>query len=647
MLCRNGAVCLTLTVAASLLGAFWPACATARTAGDEAALARMSLEQLSNLEVTSVSKRPQPLSQAPAAVYVITHEQIVHSGATSLPEALRLAPNLEVTQVTASDYVVSARGFNGAPQAQNFSNKMLILIDGRSVYSPLYSGVYLDADAILLRDIDRIEVISGPGAALWGANAVNGVINIITRSARSTTGAYASVGAGNRTDQIEAQYGTDIGHSAAVRVYARSVRRGAEQLAGGASAHDNWYKTEAGLRADWSRDSNALLLEGDTYRALENLGTPGAGDLRVSGADFLGRWLHSSARSKVQVQAYVDQSERRNPFGGLGFVLQTYDLSLQQNLSLGRAGQFVWGAGERVNNYSIVNGTSLAFLPPRRALTLGNLFAQETFSPAPHLQLIAGAKLEDDPFAGWQFQPDARLAWTPRNDLLLWAAASQAVRSPTPFETDVRERIGPMLALEGNRAFRPEKVTAYEIGYRGTPVRTLSLSLSGFYNVYTDLRTIEPVSAGGFFPLTWGNRMRGDTYGVEGWADWQVLSWWRLSPGFRTITEHLRLEPGASGILGTAQAGNDPHWQFNLTSSMALAQRLHLDATLRHVSALPAPALPGFWELSARLGWRATRTLELSLSGSNLLHARHLELPLPYGEYIGRSVFLRADWSIH
>ena len=647
MLSRTGAACLTLTVTAGLLGTCWPHRAAAQTAGGEAALARMSLAQLSNLEVTSVSKAPQPLSTAPAAIYVITHQQIMRSGATSLPEALRLAPNLQVTQVTASDYVVSARGFNGAPQAQNFSNKMLILIDGRSVYSPLYSGVYLDADAVLLRDIDRIEVISGPGAALWGANAVNGVINIITRSARSTTGAYASVGAGNRTEQIEAQYGTDIGDHAAVRVYARSVRRGAEQLAGGASAHDNWGKTEAGFRADWSRDSNSLLLEGDTYRALENLGMPGAGDLKVCGADFLTRWLHRSGRSRLQVQAYVDQSERRNPFGGLGFVLQTYDLSLQQNLSLGAAGDLVWGGGERVYNYSITNGTALAFLPARRALTLGNLFAEDTFSPLPDLKLIAGAKLEDDPFAGWQLQPDARLAWTPREDLLLWAAASQAVRSPTPFDTDVTEKIGPILALQGNRGFRPERVTAYQIGYRGTPVRMLSLSLTGFYNVYTDLRTIEPASAGGFFPLTWENRMRGDTYGVEGWANWQVLRWWQLSPGFRTITEHLRFEPGASGILGTAQAGDDAHWQLELTSSMALPQRLHLDATLRHVSALPAPALPGYWELSARLGWRATRTLELSLSGSNLLHARHLELPLPYGEYIGRSVFLRADWSVH
>ena len=606
----------------------------------------MSLEQLSNLTVTSVSKAPEALSEAPAAVYVITHDDIVRSGVTSLPEALRLAPNLDVRQLTSSDYVVSARGFSGAPEAQNFSNKMLILIDGRSIYSPLFSGVYLDASDVLLRDVDRIEVISGPGGALWGANAVNGIINIITRSAQETTGTHASVGAGNLTQQVEAQYGGNIGDSAAVRVYARADRRGAMQLADGSSAHDNWQKTVAGFRADWSRASDALLLEGDAYRALENQPGPGEADQLVAGGDVLGRWVHDSGRSRLQLQGYFDESERRQPIGGAGFVLRTYDLSLQQNLSLGAAGQLVWGGGERVNQYAISNTPTLAFEPPRRALTLGNLFGRETFSPVEDLKLIAGAKLEDDPFAGWQFLPSARLAWTPHDDLLLWAAASRSVRSPTPFETDVTEKIGPVLALEGNDAFRPEAVKAYEIGYRGTPAPAVTLSLSAFYNVYDDLRTVETSPVTGLFPLTWGNLMHGDTYGVEGWANWQVTDWWRLSPGFRTLVKHLRFAPGASGILGTAQAGDDPRGQFQLTSSMTLPERLDLDATLRHVGALPDPQLPAYWELSARLGWRATDRLEVSLSGSNLLHARHLELPLPYGEYIGRSVFARLDWSL-
>lgn len=637
---------LALPIAILTALGFVPAAATAAaTAGED--LTQMSLAQLSNLSVTSVAKTPQPLGAAPASVYVITHDAIARSGATSLPEALRLAPNLEVTQVSASDYVVSARGFDGAPAAQNFSNKMLILIDGRSIYTPLYSGVYLDAEAVLLKDVDRIEVISGPGAALWGANAMNGVINIITRSARSTEGSYASAAAGNLGENLEAQYGGAVGDAGAVRVYARGFKRDAMQQPGGVSAHDDWYKTQTGFRGDWHGTGNSLTLEGDAYRALENRPTPGAGDLLVSGADALARWHHRTERSRTQLQVYVDQSERRQPFGGLGFVLHTYDVSLQQNLDLEAAGQLVWGAGERVNDYAIHNTAALAFLPPRRALTLGNLFAQESFSPVHELTLIAGAKLEDDPFAGWQFQPDARLAWTPRASEMLWAAASRAIRSPTPFDTDVAERVGPVLGLTGNRSFQPERVTAYELGYRGRLGKALSLSVSGFYNVYDDLRTIEPSPGAAFFPLTWDNFMRGNTRGVEAWADWQVTDWWRLSPGLRTISEHLRLEPGASGILGTAQAGDDPRAELRLTSSMDLPWRLALDGTLRHVDALPDPSLPGYWELSARLAWRFSDTLDLSLSGANLLHARHLELPVPYGEYIDRSVFVRADWTPH
>jgi iron complex outermembrane receptor protein len=607
------------------------------------ALARMSLEQLSRLVVTSVSKSPQPLSHAPAAIYVITHGQIVRSGAKSLAQALRLAPNLQVIRLSSSDYMVSARGFGGAPQAQNFSNKMLILIDGRSVYSPLFSGVYLDAQGLLMRDVERIEVISGPGAALWGANAVNGVINVITRSALSTRGTYASVSAGNHGERAAAQLGGRLGAHAAVRVYAKSFRIGPEQLAGGASALDAWYKTQAGFRADWAADRQGMTLEGDAYRALQGNSTPGDG--LVTGADLLARWRREFGRSRLQLQAYYDDSERRAPLGGLAFVLHTYDLELQQNFDAGAAGELVWGAGERLNAYAIHNTASLAFLPPRRNLTLGNLFLQDTVPLGDTLSLTAGTKLEDDPFAGWQLQPDVRLAWTPRPALLLWGAVSRAERSPTPFETDVLERIGTLVALQGNPDFRPETVTAYELGYRGRPLSSLTLSVSGFYNVYDDLRTIEPSPA--FFPLTWGNGLRGHTYGVEAWADWQVTRHWRLEPGVRTLTEELRFQPGASGLLGPAVAADDPHEEATLTSSLQLPAGLTFDATLHYTGALPNPALPGYWELSSRIAWRLSRDLELSLAGSNLLHARHLEFPAPYGEYIRRSVWLRIDWRRH
>lgn len=607
-------------------------------------LAQLSLAQLGDLQVTSVAKAPELLRHAPAAVYVITHDEIVRSGVRTLPEALRLAPNLTVTQLSASDYVVTARGFGGNPQDQNFSNKMLMLIDGRSVYNPLFSGIYLDAQDLLLDDIDRIEVVSGPGAALWGSNAVNGVINIITRSASATEGALAGAEGGNMQKDLRAQDGEQLADDSALRVYAKTLDQNAETLPGGASAHDNWSRTQAGFRYDWSQGSNSLTAQGDAYRALENQPTPG--DLLVDGANFLTHWQHDTEASELQVLAYYDMTERAEPFGGQAFVLHTYDLEVQQNLAVSTRDSLVWGAGERVNSYGVTNTASLLFLPPRRALTLGDLFVQNTLSAGP-VQFVQGLKLEDDPYAGWQVEPDLRAAWNMNDTSLLWAAISRAVRAPTPFDDDVEERIGSLLALTGNRSFQPEELTAYELGYRAQPASSFSVSVSTFYNVYNDLRTIEPSPVTGFFPLQWGNLMQGDTVGVEIWGDWQVTSWWRLSPGLRTLHEDLRFKAGASGIGGIFQAGDDPSGQASLTSSMNLRPNLTFDATLRYVGALPDPALPSYDELTARLAWQVSKNFLLSLSGLNLLHGEHLEFPVSSGgEYIARSVLIGVEWRM-
>jgi iron complex outermembrane recepter protein len=605
-------------------------------------LAQLSLEQLGDLQVTSVAKAPEVLRHAPAAIYVITHDEIVRSGVRTVPEALRLAPNLTVTQLSASQWVVTARGFGGNPQDQNFSNKMLILIDGRSVYNPLFSGIYLDAQDLLLENIDRIEVVSGPGAALWGSNAVNGVINIITRSATATEGALAAADGGDMQKDARAQYGAQADDDSAFRVYAKRMDEEAETLADGASAHDDWGRTQAGFRYDWSQGANSLTASGDAYRALENQLSPG--DLSVEGANFLTHWQHDTERSELQVLAYYDMTERAEPFGGEAFVLHTYDLEMQQNLVLGARDSLVWGAGERVNSYGVTNTVSLLFVPPRRSLTLGDLFAQNTFSLG-RVELIQGLKVEDDPYAGWQFEPDLRAAWSMSETSLLWAAVSRAVRAPTPFDEDVQEKVGSIVGLLGNRSFLPETVTAYELGYRAQPASSFTMSVSTFYNIYNDLRTIEPSPVTGFFPLTWGNLMQGHTYGVELWADWQITSWWRLSPAVRTLHEDLEFKPGASGIAGVAQAGDDPSGQASLTSSMNLPSGLMLDLTWRYVAALPDPALPSYNELEARLAWQVTRTLGLSLTGLNLLHQEHLEFAPPYGEYISRSVMLGVEWQ--
>jgi iron complex outermembrane receptor protein len=639
-----------LAVAAAIVGALqcnWVAAQMVSAASSIDELGGMSLEELANVHVTSVSKAVEPLRTAPAAIYVITHSDIERSGATSIPEALRLAPNLDVTQMSASNYVVSARGFGGNPNAQNFSDKLLVLIDGRSVYSPLYSGVYLDAQDVMLEDVDRIEVISGPGATLWGANAMNGVINIITRSADLTDGTMISAAGGNNERNAAARYGGKLDNDTAYRFYGMGFHRDAMELPNRASADDGWSKGQAGFRIDRNRADDTSTLQGDIYRATQNVAQHADG--MIDGANVVGRWQHRfSEQSELQVQAYYDLTERYGPPPGAGaFILRTYDLELQQSLALGSTHKVIWGAGERINDYDITNTATLLFVPPSRVLTLGNVFAQDTLALSASLSATVGIKLEDDPYSGWSALPDARLSWRLNDSSQLWGAASRAIRSPTPFDVDVVELLGPggAVGLTGNRQFQPEKVWAYEVGYRAQPAPQLSFSVSVFYNVYDDLRTIEPSSSTTFFPLHWGNLMTGNTYGIEAWGNYQLTDWWRLSPGYSSVKKRLHFEPGASGVLGLAQAGDDPSGHASLKSSMDLGRNVTLDASARYVTALPDQALRSYYDMSARVGWRACKNLELSVSGSNLLNARHFEFPAPNGEQITRSVMVQALWS--
>jgi iron complex outermembrane recepter protein len=598
-------------------------------------LAQMSLQQLVNIEVTSVSKSPQPLQSAAAAIFVITHDEIARSGASNIAEALRLAPNLQVLQLSASNYVVSARGLGGNPDDQNFSNKLLLLIDGRSVYTPLYSGIYMNAEDVLLEDVDRIEVISGPGATLWGANAMNGVINIVTRAADQTQGAILRAAGGNQQQAADARYGGQLEGGASYRVYGLSFERDAMQLANGTNAHDGWSKVQGGFRADWNATNDTTTLQGDAYRGSQN--EPNTPDGMLSGADLLTRWQHRfGAQSNLQVQAYFDQTEQFAPAGGSAFVLHTYDVELQDSFALGSMQQWIWGAGERANDYNLTNTASLLWQPPHRSLTLGDVFAQDTLALTRTLSLIAGFKMEDDPYSGWSPLPDLRLAWNLSDSAMLWAAGSRAIRSPTPFDADVEEKFGALIYLTGNPRFVPETLTAYQLGYRGQPSERLSISINAYYNLYNDLRTVEFSPGPGI--LEWGNMMHGHTDGIDAWAELQLASWWRLSPGIRTVHENLGFKPGSSTLLGVAQAGNDPSYQAMLTSSMDLPSHLTFDASLRYISDFPQPALPGYYDLMARIGWRVSKTLELSVDGYNLLHARQFQYPPPNGEYILRSV---------
>ena len=406
-----------------------------------------------NVEVTSASKTAEPLSEAAAAIYVITRDDIARSGAMSIPEILRLAPNLEVFQLSPSNYVVTARGFNGDSQTESFSNKLLVLIDGRSVYSPLYSGVYWDAQDVMIQDIERVEVISGPGATLWGANAVNGVINIITRRTADTQGTLISLAEGNLERDAAARFGAVSGSDLTYRIYAKGFERDAFDTPAGASADDGWSKTQAGFRADWNPGPDALTVQGDVYRANER--QPAGADVSIEGTNVLGRWHHTfDAYSAVEVQAYYDQTQRFTS-GSAGIVLNTYDIELQDSFRLGSRHDIVWGAGERVNSYDITNTTSLLFLPEHRALNLTDVFAQDSVAVTRTLKLILGLKLENDPWSGTTPLPNARLSWKLTDKALLWSAVSRAIRSATPFEHERRGVFGPHTIFSGEPEFSP------------------------------------------------------------------------------------------------------------------------------------------------------------------------------------------------
>jgi iron complex outermembrane receptor protein len=604
------------------------------------ALSRMSLEELSNVEVTSVSKSAQSLATAPASIYVITREDILRAGVLSIPEALRLAPNMQVRQLTSGSYQIGARGLAGAPNLQNFSNKILILIDGRSVYSPLFSGIEYDMQDVLMDDVERIEVISGPGATLWGANAMHGVINIITRGASESQGVLLRADAGSEEQALSARFGGQLGADGAFRVYGKWFDRGETELDDGAGADDDWRKVQIGFRADLARDAHSFTVQGDYQDA--SLGQLDADSFGVHGGNVLGRWEHAGERIRTRVQAFYDSVHRGAGVSGIKYDIDTLDVEFQQSMTLGSMHSLIWGVGRRSNSYDTVNN-ALAFVPDHRTLELTNVFVQDVIQLGRDFKLTAGVKFEDHTFTDWEVLPDLRLSWTPNEQMLVWLAGSRAIRAPTPFDVDVQEFVGGTLFLEGNADFKPEKVTAYELGVRAQPDARLSISASAFYNEYDDLRTIEitPVT---FLPLTWGNLIEGSAYGFEAWANLQIAPWWRLSPGFRSLHKRLEWSEGASRLVPLDQAGNDETSRYLLKSSMDFGG-VGVEAIVRKVGSLPDPETDDYTDLHARVSWQVNEQLELAVKGFNLLNETHLEYAAPQGREIRRSVMAEVRYA--
>ncbi|MBL8769753.1 MAG: TonB-dependent receptor plug domain-containing protein, partial [Phenylobacterium sp.] len=468
----------------------------------------MSIEELSNVEITSVSKRPERLGDAAASVFVISNDDIRRTGVQTIAEALRLAPNLNVQRVDALDYGISARGLNGFES----SNKLLVLIDGRSVYSPFFSGVEWSQLHPDLPDIDRIEVVSGPGGTLWGANAVNGVINIVSRPADLTQGLAAQGAAGDGYYFYTVRYGGKVGDHGAYRVYARAFDR-ADTLRNGVDAGDGWRGRQAGFRTDFNWDDDRLTLQGDAYVDRVPSLIPGARG-KLVGENVLGRWNHSfSDRSELEVQAYFDRYERiaRGILDGV----VTYDVQAQQRLATGPH-KIVFGAGyrrwsDRFANF--VNGFVLD--PPRDRFSIANAFVQDQVTLG-NVTLTAGVKVEHSTLGGTEWLPNGRIAVQVADNAMVWGAVSRAVRNPSRLDRDL---VFPPFLLRSD--FQAERLTAYELGYRGRPTSRISVSATVFYHDYRGIRSNEttPVTV---FPIRIGNGLEGETWGVEAWGDFDV-----------------------------------------------------------------------------------------------------------------------------
>jgi iron complex outermembrane recepter protein len=599
-------------------------------------LADLSLEQLGDVVITSLSRQDELLSKAPAAIYIISASDIHRSGAHNLPQALRLAPNLQVAQVDARNYAITARGYNSP-----FANKLLVLIDGRTIYNPLFSGVFWDVQDVVMEDIERIEVISGPGATIWGANAVNGVINIITRSARDSQGALASGIGGEHEQYGTLRYGGALGGGGYYRVYGKYADADDTQTLARKNAMTGWRRSRTGFRADWEQQRGALTVSGDAYQgALHQINTA---DIRVSGANLLGRLSGKlDDGSDLQLEAIVDHTERNQP---LAFVerLDTLQVEAQHSIHLGQRHSVAWGGGYRYAWDHVSNGPVFGFLPPDLRLHWANLFAQDEIALLPVLRLTAGLKVEHNNYTGAEYLPSTRLAWTPDSSRLLWASLSRAVRAPSRTDRDFFAPSTPLIvagkpffAYGGGPDFQSEVARVAELGYRAQPHPRWSYSISAYYSEYDGLRTLE-LQPGG--TRLFSNMAEGHTRGVELWGRWQVQPRWRLTGGM--VLQHVdtRLKPGSHDVGGIVT--NDPNRHWTLRSSYDISDHTQFELSWRYTSQLPSPVVPAYYDADLQWLWRPTPVVALALVGQNLVHARHVEYGAPPNRsLIERSVLL-------
>jgi iron complex outermembrane receptor protein len=583
-------------------------------------------------------------------VFVITADDIRRAGSRSLAEALRLAPNLQVARSNNTGYYISARGMNGTSNSP--ANKLLVMIDGRSVYSPLFSGVFWDEPDVMLEDVERIEVISGPGGTLWGVNAVNGVINITTRHAADTHGDLLVLRGDTDGAQAAFRHGAG-GPDSSWRVYGKVSGQGRSELANGAPIDDAWDQGQFGFRADWERGDDRFSVNGNAWRG--RLGQPAPGviaapgasagidDIATRGANLTGRWERQlEDGGSVSAQAYVDHRYRQVPPTFTDSV-DIADIQLQHSLPTLGAHSIVWGGEYRYSWDSVTNSRFVAFLPASDRQAWASLFAQDEIALAESLRLTAGARYERNPYTGAEFLPTLRMSWRVNPSHSLWAGFSRTVRAPSRLDVDAFVPGFPPYLLAGGPQVRSEVARVLELGYRGQVGQDLSYSVTAFRNLYDHLRT-QDLSADGR-SIVFGNLMQGQARGIEAWGSYQMSEAWRLSAGLTALHERFSLKPGSQDLGSVATTGADPAYTAQLRSGYAFDSARELELAVRRAGATARPAVPAYTAVDLRFGWRFAPGMELSVVGANL-NGSHGEYGVEgFRTEVGRSVGVKLVWQ--
>jgi iron complex outermembrane receptor protein len=639
-------------------------------------LTDLSLEDLMNVNVTSVSKREQKLSTAGAAIYVINQQDIRQSGATNIPDLLRLVPGVHVAQINAHTWAISIRGFT-----DKYGDKVLAMIDGKSIYSPLSSGVDWDQQDVPLEDIDRIEVIRGPGGTVWGANAVNGVINIITKSSKATTGGLVTAGAGSReAAQGLLQYGGGIGGKGAYRVFGDYANLGNSPAPTAEQVTDGWHKSHLGFRSDWDLSpKDTMTVQGDLFQSSEaqTIDTLLTNDLlreaifddqiTVGAGNILGRWDHTlSNGSGTSLQVYYDGYHRRER--GIGEGRSTVDVDFEHHLTLGSRNQIEWGGGYRVTSDDITPGYAVRYIPAKRTDNLFSAFVQDEISLTSSLSLTLGAKVEHNAYTGLEYEPSGQLVWNLTDRQTLWASASRAIRQPARADFNIRADVATIpldnggfgiVELTGNSDRKAERLYDFEVGYRAQVTPRLSFDITTFSSYYHGLQTQEPGDP--FFtmdppplhlliPVIFADNAHAHNYGGEVFANWNVTHRWRISPGYSFLQMHVAGDPSTQDPAAAEIANETPKHQFQIRSFLNLTRNLEWEAAVFDVGDLKDGgngSTPSYTRLDSRLGWRVGESLELSIVGQNLLSPAHAEYHDAFSilhSLMARSVFGKVTW---